>query len=56
MNPQEILLNTINSVCSPDVINNFQKLKDLRHSQENKKSEYKDLKQKLDSTLARVEE
>ncbi|XP_073840909.1 structural maintenance of chromosomes 5 isoform X2 [Musca autumnalis] len=56
MNPQEILLNTINSVCSQDVINNFQKLKELRHSQENGKCDYKNLKQKLDSTLARVEE
>ncbi|XP_061391212.1 structural maintenance of chromosomes protein 5 [Musca vetustissima] len=56
MNPQEILLNTINSVCSQDVIENFQKLKDLRKTQENGKSDYKNLKQKLDSTLVRVEE
>ncbi|XP_075160034.1 structural maintenance of chromosomes 5 isoform X3 [Haematobia irritans] len=56
MNPQEILSNTVNSVCGQDVIDNLKKLKELRNSQENGKSLYKTLLQKLESATVRVDE
>uniref|UniRef100_A0A1I8NSZ9 Structural maintenance of chromosomes protein 5 n=2 Tax=Stomoxys calcitrans TaxID=35570 RepID=A0A1I8NSZ9_STOCA len=56
MNPQEILSNTIGSVCGPDVVNNFKKLKELRNAQEHGKSSYKTLVQKLEATMNRTEE
>lgn len=56
MNPQEILANTINSVCTSDVVDNFKKLKELRHEQEHGKTNYKNLLQKLEATMIRVDE
>lgn len=56
MNPQEILQNTINSVCSSEVVDSFKKLKELRSEQEAGKTNYKNLVQKLEETMHRVEE
>ena len=56
MNPQEILQNTINSVCTEDVIDNFKKLKDLRNTQLNgTKSLERDMN-KLKESMTRVDE
>lgn len=56
MDPQEILKNTINSVCSEDVVDNFKKLKELKNLQENGRKCHRDLVQKLEETMLRVDD
>lgn len=40
MNPQEILINTQNSVCSKDILETFTKLTELQNTDKNSDKEY----------------
>lgn len=40
MNPQEILTNTQNSVCSKDILDTFTKLTDLQNTDRNSDKQY----------------
>uniref|UniRef100_A0A1A9V4L0 Structural maintenance of chromosomes protein 5 n=1 Tax=Glossina austeni TaxID=7395 RepID=A0A1A9V4L0_GLOAU len=56
MNPHEILSNTISSVCSVEILKNFEKLKELQNNQENNQSTHQKLVQKLGESKNRINE
>uniref|UniRef100_A0A1B0AD99 Structural maintenance of chromosomes protein 5 n=1 Tax=Glossina pallidipes TaxID=7398 RepID=A0A1B0AD99_GLOPL len=54
MSPQEILSNTISSVCSVEILENFEKLKELQNNQKNNQSTHQKLVQKLEESKNRI--
>ncbi|XP_037899548.1 structural maintenance of chromosomes protein 5-like, partial [Glossina fuscipes] len=56
MNPQEILSNTISSVCNVEILENFEKLKELQNNQENNQSTHQKLVQKLAESKNQINE
>lgn len=55
MNPQEILTNTQNSVCSKDILDTFTKLTDLQNTDKNSDKEYGENLTKLNEAEKRNE-
>lgn len=55
MNPQEILTNTQNSVCSKDILDSFAKLTDLQNTDKNSDKEYTSNLGKLNEAQKRNE-
>lgn len=55
MNPQELLMNTTDSVCSPDINEAFQTLKELRSDQKSNTNNTAQLKKQLDDHQQRNE-
>uniref|UniRef100_A0A1A9W6X1 Structural maintenance of chromosomes protein 5 n=1 Tax=Glossina brevipalpis TaxID=37001 RepID=A0A1A9W6X1_9MUSC len=56
MNPKEILANTISSVCNVEIVEGFEKLKELQNNEESSQSNHQKLVKKLAESKNRVNE